>query len=70
MLHAFPVPQPLRRLALLAGLCIALPACAEHYGDHPAAADFIDELVAEDGFEREELEDLGNCTVGYPRSCA
>jgi membrane-bound lytic murein transglycosylase B len=50
--------RPLRRLALLAGLCIAVPACAEHYDDHPAAAAFIDELVAGDGFEREALEAL------------
>lgn len=56
-----PLPclsRPLRRLALLAGLLLALPACAEHYGDHPAATALVDELVAEDGFERAFLEAL------------
>lgn len=37
---------------------LPLMACAEgeNYSAHPAAADFIERLVAEDGFEREELE--------------
>lgn len=44
------------------GLLVLLPliACAagEDYSLHPAAAEFIERLVAEDGFSRNELEEL------------
>ncbi|MEQ8516239.1 MAG: lytic murein transglycosylase, partial [Chromatocurvus sp.] len=50
--------MPTVRRWFLACALLPLVACAEGetYSAHPAAAAFIERLVAEDGFEREELE--------------
>lgn len=44
------------KIALVASLAWPTLSCAqENYGTHPAALAVVDELVAEEGFEREEL---------------
>lgn len=50
----------LRRWFLVCALPALVASCAEgeNYASHPAAAAFTKQLVAEDGFEREELERL------------
>tara|TARA_R110000823_G_scaffold119998_4_gene244272 strand:- start:12383 stop:13378 length:996 start_codon:yes stop_codon:yes gene_type:complete len=47
--------QPLRFLLIFTFLWPTLSCAADNYGDSPAALAVIDELVAEEGFEREEL---------------
>lgn len=58
MIQAGAVVASLARVLAVAGVLLVAPACAEHYGEHPAAAALIDELVAEEGFDRARLEAL------------
>jgi membrane-bound lytic murein transglycosylase B len=45
----------LKCLFVVSCLCTALSCAADNYGGNPAAQAFVDELVIEEGFDREQL---------------
>ncbi len=50
------MPHPLKYLLIFTFLWPTLSCAADNYGESPSAQALIDELVAEEGFERKQLE--------------